>query len=137
MAGASRVVRHRGDPFGPQLTGRDSSPVTYNTSRSWAIRAAIEQQRGFADARSPASRMTAPRHQAAAEHPVQLADPGGRQPWTGWSRGGGRGRAGVALSTVPHAWHSPQRPTHLAVLQPTRRSVGRGFGTGLGVMHPA
>ena len=26
--------------------------------------------------------------------------------------------AGEATSTVPHAWHSPQRPTHLLVVQP-------------------
>jgi hypothetical protein len=27
-------------------------------------------------------------------------------------------RAGAATSTVPHAWHSPQRPTHLLVVHP-------------------
>ncbi len=27
-------------------------------------------------------------------------------------------RAGAATSTVPQAWHSPQRPTHLLVVQP-------------------
>ena len=28
------------------------------------------------------------------------------------------GREPPATSTVPQAWHSPQRPTHLAVVQP-------------------
>ena len=29
-----------------------------------------------------------------------------------------RARTAPTSSTVPHAWHSPHRPTHFAVVQP-------------------
>ena len=48
--------------------------------------------------------------------------------------------AAAASTTEPHAWHSPQRPTHFAVSQPhsLQRYVGRGgFGMAGTVGHGA
>ena len=52
----------------------------------------------------------------------------------GWAATAGRAAEVVRTvvvaptsETVPHAWHSPQRPTHFTVLQPhsVQRKVGR------------
>ena len=81
---------------------------------------------------SPASRIAAPGHQPAAEHPVELGHAAGARDADSSTddladRHRGRGdRAGLraqrrgaaASATEPQAWHSPQRPTHLAVSQP-------------------
>ena len=69
-------------------------------------------------------------HQPAAEHPVELGDAGGDRPGAGEldlgdrpGRGGDRAgatrRAAPAAGAptswmLPQAWHSGQRPTHLA-----------------------
>ncbi len=46
----------------------------------------------------------------------------------------------AASATDPHAWHSPQRPTHLAASQPhsLHRNEGRGdFGMSGTLCHGA
>ena len=47
-----------------------------------------------------------------------LTGPAAVRPWTT-----------AASATLPHAWHSPQRPTHLPVSQPhsEQRKLGRAL----------
>ena len=78
---------------------------------------------------SPASRIAAPGHQPAAEHPVELGHAAGAElrlldRHLADRHGRGRHRAtrsrawsgAAASATEPQAWHSPQRPTHLVGL---------------------
>ena len=79
---------------------------------------------------SPGEQDRRARDQAAAEHPVELGDAAGARQGVldrhlaDRSRGGGdrtglHPAAGADFSTtVPQAWHSPQRPTHFTVSQP-------------------
>ena len=81
---------------------------------------------------SPATQHHGAGHEAAAEHAVELADPGaaglGAARVDVADRDGGpvddRSAAVVRTATapisltVPQAWHSPHRPTHLIVVQP-------------------
>ena len=98
---------------------------------------------------SPASRIAAPGHQAAAEHPVELGHPAGAERRTrstddladrhrrAWSPGRRRPAASgaAASATEPQAWHSPQRPTHLRGL-PAALGAAVG-GTGAAVFDMA
>ena len=147
LGGEVQVAAHGADPLGPQphlggrLLGADVEHARARRGRpARPRRAAASTCRCRAPRRPGRPR----RHQAAAEHAVELADPG----WPrgglahvhlgdalGQPRAGGRG-AGVTpahrrrpRSTVPQARHSPQRPTHLAALQPHsphRYAVARG-----------
>ena len=91
----------------------------------------LEQQRALADAGLAGEQDRRARHQAAAEHPVELGHAAGaegrlldghlpdRHGGAGHRGGdGAAGRARRASATDPQAWHSPHRPTHLAVSQP-------------------
>ena len=123
----------------------DSSPVTYRTGPGrGGQRARLEQQRGLAHARLAGQQDHRAGDQPAAEHPVELAEPGrpgARPPWRRPPRSASRrGRAGpagpagrgpllagpsrrsragtLASTTVPHCWHSPHRPAHFVLCQP-------------------
>src|SRR5690625_1646932 len=119
----------------------DSSPVTYSTVPALVARAATSSRRVDLPAPgSPATRTTAP-----GTLPPPRTRPGARTPVAraravststsaiGWAATTGRAAAAVrtvvapASATVPQAWHSPQRPTHLAVVQPhsEQRKLGR------------
>ena len=92
----------------------------------------VEEEGGLADAGLAGDEDDRPGDEAAAEHPVELGDPGGAGDGVGdvdvadgqrrTLDGGGRGWCArvtaPASATVPHAWHSPQRPTHFAVCHP-------------------
>ena len=80
---------------------------------------------------SPASSTAAPGTMPAAEHPVELGDAAGAGRGSPPPSTSPIGTAGVltgpaavrpwaaaASATLPQAWHSPQRPTHLPVSQP-------------------
>ncbi len=94
------------------------------------LRRDLEQQRALADAGLAREQDRRPGHQAAAEHPVELGTPLVRNADSvteTWPIGTARvvtGAAAVrivgaaASATEPHAWHSPQRPTHLPVSHP-------------------
>ena len=91
----------------------------------------LEQQRALADAGLAGEQDRGAGHQAAAEHAVELGHAARARDRLGGRRPGRSGRPGVdtgpaaarrvgapASATEPHAWHSPQRPTHLPVSQP-------------------
>ena len=120
----------------------DSSPVTYRTVRpEAAVWPATSSSRvDLPTPGSPATRTTAPgtspppRTRSSSSTRVGTARAVSTSTWS-------IGRAGVVTaaarvvrtvgaptsSTLPHAWHSPQRPTHLPVTQPhsTHRYPGR------------
>ena len=96
------------------------------------LRGHLEQQRALADAGLAGEQDRRARHQAAAEHPVELGHPAGaerrlldrhladrdRRAWSPGLRGRAPGRHAAASATEPQAWHSPHRPTHFAVSHP-------------------
>ena len=93
-------------------------------------RARLQQQRGLAHARLPGQQHHGPGDQAAAQHPVQFAQPGGPGARGAGIHLGDRHRAGgglpvrpradstpvrestraAACSTVPQAWQPPVAP---------------------------
>ena len=96
------------------------------------LRGDLEQQRALADAGLAGEQDRRAGHQAAAEHPVELGHAAGaerglldrhladrhrRRRHRAGRRTPGAARA-AASATEPQAWHSPHRPTHLAVSQP-------------------
>ena len=105
----------------------------------------LEQQRALADAGLAGEQDRRAGHQAAAEHPVELGHAAGAEgrvldrDLADRDRGpGDRARprrrlvgAAAASATEPQAWHSPQRPTHLAVSQPhsVQRKAGRAVSS--------
>ena len=134
LGGQEEVVAQGADALGPQphLGGR---LLTGDVERAAALgepRGHVEQQGRLADARLAGEQHDGARHQAAAEHPVELVDAG--RDGAGPPRRRPRRSAGPARtparpsvvrtvgaetsSTVPHAWHSPHRPTHLPTVQP-------------------
>ncbi len=95
----------------------------------------LQQQRRLADSRLAGQQHDGAGHDAAAEHPVQFTDTGGLRAGRPRCRPGrsagpacaaapaaptlaSAGRAAAISSTVPHAWHSGQRPTHLPTSWP-------------------
>ena len=91
----------------------------------------IEQQGRLADSGLASEQDDAARHQAAAEHPVQLGDAGrsgpGRLDADRGDRAGGLARAaGMRPSARRPGWRRPRRPS------PTRRSQGSGRPTSAG-----
>ena len=112
----------------------DSSPLTYSTVRpARAVRAATSSSKvDLPTPGSPASNTTAP---ATSPPPRTRSNSPTPVPWR-WeavATTSVTGTAGVAdavalvagpdataptSTTVPHAWHSPQRPTHFAAVHP-------------------
>lgn len=92
----------------------------------------VEQQGGFADAWFAGQQGDGAGDESAAEDAVELGHAGGAggglravdladgHGGGGDPAGGGGAHRGAPpnSSTVPHAWHSGQRPSHLAVVQP-------------------
>ena len=87
----------------------------------------LEQQRRLADTGLAAEQDRGARHDAAAEHAVELGDAARPVRRVGSRASSVMGRAARsaaprpapraaparrASTTVPHCWHSPQRPTH-------------------------
>ena len=174
LGGQVEVRGHGADPVRPQPhLGRGflAGDVQHRARRG-GVRRRLQQQRGLAHARLAGQQHHRPGHQAAAQHPVQLVQPGRAGPGGagvhladghrggGGREGGGRparrrpGRPGqpspgraserpvpprpsspaprparaalpkpaarvtAICSTVPQAWHSPQRPDHFVVRHP-------------------
>jgi hypothetical protein len=123
------------DPLRPQLhlgrrfLARDIEDVWAGPGK---LGSHVQQQRGLSDAGLAREQDDGAGHHAAAEHAVQFV----HARWAGnaavvastsaMGRAGSRTVVAAVVratavpvsSTVPHAWHSPQRPTHLTVVQP-------------------
>ena len=115
----------------PHLGGRLlAGDVERAGAHPGGLRGHLEQQRALADAGLAGEQDRRAGHQPAAEHPVELGHAAGAERATSstetWPigtagrghrrRGRAHGRGGAASATEPQAWHSPQRPTHLAGL---------------------
>ena len=85
-AARKRFAVHGADPVGaqPDLAGRLLAGHVQHRARLRGLRARLQQQGGLADAGLAGQQQDRPGHQAAAEHPVQLAEAG--------RAGHGRGR---------------------------------------------
>lgn len=129
------VVVDRPDPVGPQpdlARGLLGGHIERAVVVARRLGRHVQQQRRLADPRLARQQHDRARHQPAAEHPVQLTDagrPGGGLRLSTWPMGTAAVETRPAAvvrtagappnsSTVPHAWHSGQRPSHLAVVQP-------------------
>ena len=123
-AGAVGAHPHLG---GGLLAGHVEHPV----AQPRGLRGDLEQQRGLADAGLAGEQDRRARDQAAAEHPVELGHAAGARqgvldrhladrsaPGAVTGPACTRLRGAARSTTVPQAWHSPQRPTHLTVSQP-------------------
>ncbi len=111
----------------PYLRGRlFTGDVERASARAGELRGDVENQRRLAHPRLAGEEDHHTRYEAAAKHPVEL----GRRQWDGcgqlrhrsrrWDAAADvtdvaatlRRRGAPSCSTVPQAWHSPQRPTH-------------------------
>ena len=109
-----------------------SSPVTYRarTPRAATDATTCSSRVDLPTPGSPASRITAPgttpppRTRSSSAMPVGLAAERVRSIWSmGWAEADTGPACGVRLlvptsETLPQAWHSPQRPTHLGARHP-------------------
>ena len=80
LGGQMQRRGHRLDPLGPQPHLRRrllAADVQHGAPLAGRPRGDVEQQRGLADPRLTGHEHDRPGHQPAAEHPVELADPGG------------------------------------------------------------
>ena len=159
------AVRRRVSAIAPIRSARertcaaDSSPVRYSTERGppppapravWA--ATSNSSVDLPMPGSPASRITAPGTRPPPSTRSSSRTPVERNEASVASTSAMRGATSATVaarvrpvvdvspisSTVPHDWHSPQRPTHFTVVQPhsVQRYPGARFGAVLVAMRP-